>query len=101
MDECSRVWMFGIPKHFEDTTIFYDLTGIHYGNPIAGLGHYPHVVGYEQETRSVGSDEVLEEFENLSLDRYVEIGRRFICDYDFGSGNDRHAYHYSLIHSTT
>ena len=57
------------------------LPGVHHYHPVTVAGHYAQVVG-DQDGAKLERDKVVEELQDLGLDRDVERRRRFVRDQD-------------------
>ena len=76
-----------------------DAAHVEHGYVIANLRDEAKVVGYEDEGEAAVALQPRQEFQDLSLNRHVEGGRRLIGDYQVGVGRQRHGQHDPLLHA--
>src|SRR5438445_26103 len=73
-----------------DIGLFHHLAGIHDDDALRGLGHDAHGVGDQHDRHAEAFLHVLQEVEDLRLDRYVERGGRLVGDDELGLAGHRH-----------
>ena len=78
------------------TGYFCDTAQIHDDNLIAQISNDTKVVRDKKIGKAKVSLEVLEKVDDLSLDRYVEGGHRFVADDQFGLDSECSGYGDSL-----
>ena len=81
-------------------SVFHDLTGINDGNTVAVLGNHAKVVCDEKHGSIVFLFQVMDHFQNLSLDRYIQSCRRFIRDQQSWVAGQCNCDHDTLFHSS-
>ena len=67
-----------ISEQFILVAVLNDFAGIDYGDVVAGFGHDAQVMGDEQHGSIVLGLQVTDQFQDLSLDGYVQRGSRLV-----------------------
>ncbi len=88
-------------EEVHDRRRLHHLARVHHDDPIAVPGDDPEVVGDEDGAEVRAQDEVVEERQDLSLDRHVERGRRLVGDQESGFAGDGEGDHDPLALATT
>ena len=76
-----------------------DAAGVHHGDAIRRLGDHAHVVGDQHHRGAVPAGQILQDRNDLRLDRNVERGRRLIGDHQRRLGAERERDHDALAHA--
>ncbi len=74
-----------------------DLAGVHQRHPVGHVGDDGQVVGDEEQAHALLALQVLEQGQDLRLDRHVERRRRLVGDQEVGLGRERHGDHDALL----
>jgi hypothetical protein len=74
------------------------LPGVHHDHPVARLGHHAQVVGDQDDAHPQLGLELVDELQDLRLDRHVERGGRLVGDQQLGVARERHGDHHALPH---
>jgi len=78
-----------------DGPFFDDLAGVHHRHPVTRLRDDPQIVGDHQHGHPQFCLEIVDQLQNLRLDRHVECGRRLVGDQQLRStrqgDGDQHA----------
>ena len=101
-DRCEQVAGVAVPGAVEERVRvgqFGCLAGVHDADSVGPTGNHPDVVGDEDDAHAQTGLEVVQDSENLSLDRDVESGRWLVGDDDFGFAGQRHRDHDALAHA--
>ena len=72
--------------------------GVHHVHALAHSGDDAEIVRDHDQRRVTLGDELLQHFEDLSLDRDVQGGRRLVCDQELRLARERHRDHRPLPH---
>src|SRR5690606_23123701 len=83
-----RLGMARRSQHFACTTLLYDTPFMHDGNAIGHVFHYPEVVRNEQAGQTQGVLQVLQQIQDLRLDRDVQ-GRGGLVTHQDGGLNGK------------
>ena len=78
---------------------FYDATGIHDVDVVAGFRNYGEVMGDEDDGGAEFLLALFDEVENLLLNGDVKGSGGFVGDEEFGFGDEGHGDHDSLAHA--
>ena len=76
---------------------FHDLARVHQRDAMRHLGDDREVVGDEQHRHLLRRLELLQQIQDLRLDRDVERGRRLVGDHDVGFRGQRDRDHHALL----
>ena len=76
--------------------VFDDLAVGHYIDAVGHVAHDAEVVGDQQDRHAEAGLQVLEQSEDLRLDRHVEGGGRLVGDQQVGLVGQGHGDHYTL-----
>lgn len=71
-----RIRMTGIMENFRDGALLYNSARIHDDDVIRHFGNYPEIVRNQQNGTVDPALQIVEQIENLRLNRHVERGRR-------------------------
>ncbi len=77
----------------------HHLSGVHDRHTVRDGRHHTQVMRDEQHGHAVGCLEVVEQTQNLRLDRDVERGRRLVGEEQRRLAGDRHGDHHALAHA--
>ena len=89
-----------VREDFPEIAGLHDLTPVQNRHSIAHLGDGAEIVGDEQHAAAGLFHEVVDEIEDLRLDRHVERSRRLVGDQHSGSTGKGHRNHHPLAHAT-
>ena len=78
---------------------FNDASGIHHSNAIGDFSNHTEIVSYQKHRQLPLLSEIIEQLENLSLDRDVECGGWFVGDQELWIAGERHRDHDALTHA--
>src|SRR3984893_1691012 len=76
-----------------------DAPGIHHGDAVGGLGDDADVVGDQHHRRAVVAAQLLQERDDLRLDRHVERRGRLVGDDQLRVAGERKGDHHALAHA--
>ena len=79
--------------------MFDDLAGIHHGDAIGGFCHDAEIVRDENHRHPHLALQLLQQFEDLCLDRHVERRCRLVGDQHGRAAGERHRDHHALPHA--
>lgn len=98
VQQALRVRMFGVCEQLFDRCLLDELAGVHHVDAVADLRDDAHVVGDKEDRQVTLGLDVLEEFDDLGLNRHVEGGRGFVADEHVGVAREHHRDHCALSH---
>ena len=90
-----------MPRRGEDVALraaLHELSRIHHHDAVGDLGHDAHVVGDEDDGRTVVTPELFDQAQDLGLDGHVEGRGRLVGDEQRRVAGERHGDHGSLAH---
>src|SRR5258708_2975835 len=90
--------MLRTPKHIRSRAPLDHPTCIHHGDVVAHFGHDAEVVRDQNDRHPEPLTKLLDELEDLRLDRDVERGRRLVRDEQLRLARERHRDHHPLPH---
>ena len=76
-----------------------DAARVHHDDAVGDLGDDAEIVGNEQHRHADLALQLVEQVEDLRLDRDVERGRRLVGDQQHGIAGERHRDHHALAHA--
>ena len=97
LQQQPRVGVLGCTKEFFRGSHLDDLAGIHQRDPVRHARHHGQIVGDEHQAHALLFLQLLEQVENLSLDRHVERGCRLVGDDEVGLAGQRDCDHHALL----
>ena len=97
--QLARVRMSGLDEDVSGISLLDDLSRVHHGDAIAGLGDDPEVVRDEEERRAEVPAQVGEDAQDLRLDDDVERRRRLVGDQELWPQDERERDHDPLAHA--
>ncbi len=77
----------------------HEFPRIHHHDAVGDLGHHAHIVGDEDDGRAVIAPELLDQAQDLGLDRDVERRGRLVGDQERRVAGERHGDHGTLAHA--
>ena len=95
-DQLAGVGVLGVVVDLVGGAGLDDLAAVHHHDAVGGLGDDAEVVGDEDEAEAHLDLELLEELQDLGLDRDVEGGGGLVGDDDVGLHRQRHGDHHAL-----
>ena len=97
--QAHGVGVLGVLDHVAHRADLGDAAGIHHRHAIGGLGDHAHVVGDQHHRGAVLAAELLQQRDDLRLDRDVERGRRLVGHDQARLGAERQRDHHALAHA--
>jgi hypothetical protein len=91
--------MLGPAEEVDGGGLLDDLTRVHDRDVVADLGHDSHVMRDEDHRHFVLAAKLVEEVEDLGLDRDVERSRRLVGDQETRIARERDRDHHALAHA--
>ena len=82
-----------------DRRLLHDLAGVHHRHRVAVVRHHRQIPGHQERRRSLASNEVPDQVQNLDLDGDVETERRLVGDQEARVVGERHRDHDALGHA--
>ena len=92
--------MAGVGEQRAGRALFDDASGVHDDDLVDDARHDAEIVGHPHHGHARAGLDVLDQLEDLLLDRDVERGRRFVGDEQAGRDRQRHGDHDALEHPT-
>ena len=89
----------GSSKIFARVHHLDDLAHVHHGHAVGHLGDHAQVVGDHQDRHAEVGLELLQQLQDLGLDRHVERRRRLVGDQQARIAGQRHRDHRPLAHA--
>ena len=93
--------MLWVVKDFVTAGILGDHAPIHHQDIIADFGHHAQVVGDDHERQIQVPLQPLEQFQDLSLNHYIQGGGGLVGNEDSGQAGQGHGDNRALSHPTT
>src|SRR5262249_17567388 len=97
--QALRVRMQRLLEQLAHRRLLDDLGRVHDDHALRRLGDDAHVVGDEQDRHAELGLQLVEELEDLGLDRHVERGGRLVRDQEIRAAGQRHGDHHALPHA--
>jgi hypothetical protein len=97
-EQPDRVRVTRIADHVADARGLDDLSGVHDGDALARLRDYPEVVADENDAHAELGAQVLQEFQDLILNRDVERRARLVGEQDGRTAGERDCDQHALPH---
>ena len=88
--------MDGVAEQRLDPRLLHHLAVAHHDGAVAGLGHHAEVVGDEQHREAEVRPQVLQQLQDLRLQRHVERRRRLVGQQQVRRAGERHGDHRPL-----
>ena len=82
-----------------DGSLFYDLAGVHNGNPVAHRSNNAEIVGNHDNGGSFFLRQLFQKLQDLCLYGYIQCGCRLICDNELRITRQRRRNDDSLPHT--
>ena len=98
-DQALRVGVLRIGEQRLDRRFLDHLAGIHHDDALRRLGDHAHRMGDQHDRHAEARFHVLQQFEDLRLDRHVERGGRLVGDQQLRAARERHRDHDALAHA--
>jgi hypothetical protein len=96
LQEALGVFMLRIVEDLRGRPMLDDQPLRHHVHPRRHLAHDAKIVGYQQQRHAQPGLYVLQQLQELSLDRHIDGGRRFVGDEKIGIVCERHGDHHAL-----
>ena len=95
-----RVRMEGTGEELGRGRLLDHLPGVHHGDLVGQLGDQGQVVGDEEHRQVHVLAQLLQQLDDLGLDRHVECRRRLVGDEQARLAAERHGDHHPLAHAS-
>ena len=98
-DQALGIGMARIGEQLPDRGFLHHLARIHHHDALRDLGDDAHGVGDQHDRHAEAGFHVLQEIEDLRLDRDIERRRRLVGDQELRTARQRHRDHHALAHA--
>ncbi|MGX1154842.1 hypothetical protein RKD39_002420 [Streptomyces albogriseolus] len=98
-EQAPGVGVLGLAQHFADAAALHGPARVHHQQVVGHVGDDAEVVGDEDDRGPELLLEVLEQVEDLRLDRHVQGRGRLVGDQQVGVADQRHGDHGALAHT--
>jgi len=99
-EETPRVRHLRVGEELSRVGLLDDLAAVHDVDPLRHAGDHAEVMRDEDERGPELACQVLQEIEDLRLDRHVERGRRLVGEDELRIARQRHRDHHALTHAS-